>query len=107
MLASVYGNACTVVCIFGYGLVLSLLAWGCVCVKVLLSVLANPLNQTGWPRVLGQDILKHLEQLRSRAVALRGRAQGRTLLPLPLSVDRKDEQQLRFVCVPYRFTFTL
>ncbi|MCJ8730075.1 hypothetical protein PDJAM_G00113410 [Pangasius djambal] len=62
--------------------------------QVLLSVLANPLNQTGWPRVLGQDIRKHLEQLRSRAVTLRGHAQGRTLLPLPLSVDRRDEQQL-------------
>ncbi|XP_058258889.1 dynein axonemal heavy chain 11 isoform X1 [Hemibagrus wyckioides] len=62
--------------------------------QVLLSVLANPWNQTGWPRVLGQDIRKHLEQLRSRAVTLQGRAQGRTLLPLPLSVDRRDEQQL-------------
>ncbi|KAF5892934.1 dynein heavy chain 11, axonemal-like, partial [Clarias magur] len=62
--------------------------------QVLLSVLANPLNQKGWPQVLGQDIRKHLEQLCSRAVTLRGRAQGRTLLPLPLSVDRRDEQQL-------------
>ncbi|KAI5108711.1 dynein beta chain, ciliary, partial [Silurus meridionalis] len=64
--------------------------------QVLLSVLANPLNQTGWPRVLGQDIRKHLEQLRSRAVTLRGRTQGRTLLPLPLSVERRNEQQLSF-----------
>lgn len=58
--------------------------------------------------MLDQDIRKHLEQLHSQAVTLRGRAQGRTLLALPLSVDRRDEQQLRFVCAVqvYRYIMT-
>ncbi|XP_072539060.1 dynein beta chain, ciliary-like [Salminus brasiliensis] len=62
--------------------------------QVLVSMLANPLNQKGWPRVMGQDMRRQLEHLRSRAVTLQGRAEGRTLLPLPLSVERKDQHQL-------------
>ncbi|KAG9277586.1 dynein heavy chain 11, axonemal-like [Astyanax mexicanus] len=62
--------------------------------QVLVSVLANPLNQTGWPRVMGQDMRRQLEQLRSRAVTLQGLAEGRTLLPLPLTVEKKNQHQL-------------
>ena len=66
-----------------------------------MSVLSNSLNQRGWPRVVSEDIHKHLEQLRSRVVTLRGRAEGRTLLPLPLCVERAQPQDimLRSVCV--------
>ncbi|XP_030637646.1 dynein heavy chain 11, axonemal [Chanos chanos] len=63
--------------------------------QVLVSVLANPLNQRDWPRVVGQDMRRHLEQLRSRAVTLKGRAESRTLLSLPLCVETADQQQLR------------
>ncbi|XP_039545600.1 dynein heavy chain 11, axonemal [Pimephales promelas] len=63
--------------------------------QVFVSVLGSPLNQSAWPRVVGQDICRHLEHLCSEAVTLRGRSQGRTLLPLPLCVERKDEHQLR------------
>lgn len=71
-----------------------------------------PLNQRVWPRVVGQDICRHLEHLRSQAVTLRGRAHGQILLPLPLCVERKDELQLRYhsMCVTpssYHLTFNL
>ncbi|TRY96398.1 hypothetical protein DNTS_010073 [Danionella cerebrum] len=62
--------------------------------QVFVSLLGSPKNQSAWPRVVGQDICRHLEHLRSDAVTLRGRAQGRTLLPLPLCVERKNQQQL-------------
>ncbi|KAL7826037.1 hypothetical protein SRHO_G00337750 [Serrasalmus rhombeus] len=62
--------------------------------QVLVSILTNPLNHTGWPRVMAQDMRRQLEQLWSCAVTLKGRAEGRTLLPLPLSMERKDQQQL-------------
>uniref|UniRef100_A0A8C4HK36 Dynein axonemal heavy chain 11 n=1 Tax=Dicentrarchus labrax TaxID=13489 RepID=A0A8C4HK36_DICLA len=50
---------------------------------VLVCVLSNGLNHEDWPRVVSDDIHRHLEKLRSRVVTLRGRAEGRTLLPLP------------------------
>lgn len=75
-------------------------------VQVLVSLMGCPLNQRVWPRVVGQDICRHLEHLRSQAVTLRGRAQGQILLPLPLCVERKDEHQLRYhsVCVTSSFS---
>uniref|UniRef100_A0A8D3BTI9 Dynein axonemal heavy chain 11 n=1 Tax=Scophthalmus maximus TaxID=52904 RepID=A0A8D3BTI9_SCOMX len=52
------------------------------------------LDREDWPRVVSDDIHRHLEKLRSRAVTLRGRAEGRTLLPLPLRVERARPQDI-------------
>uniref|UniRef100_A0A8C4HHK8 Dynein axonemal heavy chain 11 n=1 Tax=Dicentrarchus labrax TaxID=13489 RepID=A0A8C4HHK8_DICLA len=60
--------------------------------EVLVCVLSNGLNHEDWPRVVSDDIHRHLEKLRSRVVTLRGRAEGRTLLPLPLCVERARPQ---------------
>uniref|UniRef100_A0A8C5APA0 Dynein heavy chain tail domain-containing protein n=1 Tax=Gadus morhua TaxID=8049 RepID=A0A8C5APA0_GADMO len=56
--------------------------------EVILCVLSNGLNHEEWPRVVSDDIHRHLEGLRSRVVTLRGQAEGRTLLPLPLCLER-------------------
>lgn len=68
-------------------------------VQVLVCVLSNGLNHD-WPRVVSDDIHRHLEKLRNRVVTLRGRAEGRTLLPLPLCVERSGPVDivLRSVC---------
>eukprot|EP00064_Thunnus_orientalis_P009532 superscaffoldBa00001216_g9556 len=62
--------------------------------EVLVCVLSNGLNHEDWPRVVSEDIHRHLEKLRSRVVTLRGRAEGRTLLPLPLCVERARPQDI-------------
>ena len=66
-----------------------------------MCVLSNGLNHEDWPRVVSDDIHRHLEKLRSRVVTLRGHAEGRTLLPLPLCVERvrPKEIELRWVCI--------
>ncbi|XP_061081745.1 dynein axonemal heavy chain 11 [Conger conger] len=56
--------------------------------QVLVSVLVDGRAQGTWPRGLSEDICRHMEQLKSQLVTLQGRAQGRTLLPLPLCVER-------------------
>ncbi|KAG9349499.1 hypothetical protein JZ751_027944, partial [Albula glossodonta] len=62
--------------------------------EVLVSVLVNVKNHGGWPRVVSEDICKHIEKLKSRLVTLRGRSEGRTLLPLPLCVERSDMEDI-------------
>ncbi|XP_029930046.1 dynein heavy chain 11, axonemal [Myripristis murdjan] len=62
--------------------------------EVLVCVLSNGLNHGDWPQVVSEDIHRHLEKLRSRVVTLRGRAEGRTLLPLPLCVERAQAQDI-------------
>uniref|UniRef100_A0A672ZX55 Dynein heavy chain tail domain-containing protein n=1 Tax=Sphaeramia orbicularis TaxID=375764 RepID=A0A672ZX55_9TELE len=63
--------------------------------EVLVCVLSNGLNHEDWPRVVSGDIHRHLEKLRSKVVTLRGRAEGRTLLPLPLHVERARPQDIQ------------
>lgn len=65
-------------------------------VQVLVCVLSTGLNHEDWPQVVSDDIHHHLERLRSRVVTLRGRAEGRTLLPLPLCVERAQPQDIVF-----------
>ncbi|XP_020566647.2 dynein heavy chain 11, axonemal-like [Oryzias latipes] len=62
--------------------------------EVLVCVLSKDLNQKDWPPVVCEDILRHLERLRRNVVTLRGQAEGRTLLPLPLFVERAQPQEI-------------
>ncbi|XP_014887126.1 dynein heavy chain 17, axonemal-like [Poecilia latipinna] len=64
--------------------------------QVLVCVLSNGLNHEDWPRVVSDDIHHHLERLGSKVVTLRGHAEGRTLLPLPLCVERAQPQDISF-----------
>lgn len=59
-----------------------------------MCVLSKDLNQKYWPPVVCEDILRHLERLRRNVVTLRGQAEGRTLLPLPLFVERAQPQEI-------------
>lgn len=61
---------------------------------MLLHVLSNGLNHQDWPQVVSEDIQNHLERLRNRVVTLKGHAEGRTLLPLPLCLDRPQTQEI-------------
>lgn len=60
--------------------------------QVLVCVLSYGLDYEDWPRVVSDDIHQHLEKLRNKVVTLRGRAEGRTLLPLPLNLETAQVQ---------------
>lgn len=76
--------------------------------QVLVSVLSNGLNHEDWPRVVSDDTHRHLEKLRSRVVTLRGCAEGRTLLPLPLCVERAQAPNIVIrLGINMPLTFTL
>ncbi|XP_015241536.1 PREDICTED: dynein heavy chain 11, axonemal-like isoform X3 [Cyprinodon variegatus] len=64
--------------------------------EVLVCVLSYGHNREDWPRVVSEDIYHHLERFRSKVVTLRGRAEGRTLLPLPLCLERAQRQDIVF-----------
>ncbi|XP_053327234.1 dynein axonemal heavy chain 11-like [Spea bombifrons] len=58
---------------------------------ILLTVLSNPKNYTGWPRVVLQDVKSHIEKLKCKILDLQGLASGRTFLPLPTFLERSEE----------------
>ncbi|KAM8934084.1 dynein axonemal heavy chain 11-like [Pelodytes ibericus] len=59
--------------------------------EVLLTVLSNPQNYVGWPRVVLQDVTSHAEKLKCKILDLHGLVSGRTFLPLPTVFEYLDE----------------
>ena len=56
-------------------------------VQVLLPVLGNSNNHGTWPKVVSDDVLKHVYLLKNRVHVLSGQVRGKTLLPLPASAE--------------------
>ena len=56
-------------------------------VQVLLPVLGNKNNHGLWPKVVSDDVLKHVYLLKNRVHVLSGQVKGKTLLPLPASAE--------------------
>lgn len=48
-----------------------------------MPILTNRKNHQGWPRVVSQDIIRHVHSLKSAVFVVVGQVKGKTLLPLP------------------------
>ncbi|XP_041975803.1 dynein beta chain, ciliary [Aricia agestis] len=59
--------------------------------EVLVPLLSNPLNHDGWPRVVSQDILKQIHNLKSTVYEVKGKVNGQTVLPMPVGVELVHE----------------
>ena len=59
--------------------------------QVLVPLLSNPRNHAQWPSVVSQDVLRHVNQLKSDVYVVAGRVEGKTLLPLPVGSEQVEE----------------
>lgn len=57
------------------------------------QVVANDDNNSSWPNVVSQDVLRHVHKLKSNVYVIAGHIKGRTLLPLPVGADRVNSAQ--------------
>lgn len=55
-------------------------------------ILSNPLNREGWPKCVGDDVLKHVHSFRTTVLEVRGKVLGQTLLPMPVGTEKVYEQ---------------
>jgi len=60
---------------------------------VLSPLLSNENNHEGWPEVVAQDVLRHVQNVKSRVYVVSGQVRGKTLLPLPVGADRPEALQ--------------
>ncbi|KAM6050968.1 dynein axonemal heavy chain 9-like [Chlamydotis macqueenii] len=69
--------------------------------EVIVPILTNQKNHQGWPRVVSQDIMRHVHNLKSTVFKVVGQVNGKTLLPLPAGlegiedVDLENEKSLK------------
>ncbi|KAG8446024.1 hypothetical protein GDO86_013774 [Hymenochirus boettgeri] len=60
--------------------------------EVLVPILSNQKNHKHWPYVVSQDLLRHVNILKSRTFVMAGQVKGKTLLPLPTGAERVEEE---------------
>ena len=61
------------------------------CLQVFVPLLSNPKNQHNWPRIVTEDVMKHVFELKNIVYEVRGKINGQTLLPMPVGVERVHE----------------
>ncbi|XP_069700803.1 dynein beta chain, ciliary-like [Periplaneta americana] len=59
--------------------------------EVFVPLLSNPKNQRSWPKVVADDIMRHVYELKNIVYEVRGKINGQTLLPMPVGIERVHE----------------
>nr|XP_033467962.1 dynein heavy chain 9, axonemal [Epinephelus lanceolatus] len=62
--------------------------------EVVAPLLSNSKNQIEWPKVVCQDVLRHVHSLKTNVFVVSGQVQGKTLLPLPAGSERVEQAAL-------------
>lgn len=55
-----------------------------------MPLLSNEKNHDHWPKVVSEDVKRHVHNLKSNVYVVCGQAKGKTLLPLPVGADRVE-----------------
>ncbi|XP_063312141.1 dynein axonemal heavy chain 9 [Pelobates fuscus] len=58
--------------------------------EVVVPVLANQKNHQSWPHVVSQDVMRHVNNLKSNIYVMMGQFHGKTLLPLPAGSEKVE-----------------
>ncbi|KAM3922058.1 dynein axonemal heavy chain 9 [Leptodactylus fuscus] len=58
--------------------------------EVIVPVLANQKNHQDWPHVVSQDVMRHVNNLKSSTFVMAGQVRGKTLLPLPSGSEKVE-----------------
>ncbi|NXD86338.1 DYH9 protein, partial [Halcyon senegalensis] len=61
---------------------------------VIVPILTNKKNHQGWPKVVSQDIIHHVHNLKSTVFMVLGQVKGKTLLPLPAGLEGIEDIDL-------------
>uniref|UniRef100_A0AAV2MDL9 AAA+ ATPase domain-containing protein n=1 Tax=Knipowitschia caucasica TaxID=637954 RepID=A0AAV2MDL9_KNICA len=64
-----------------------LLQLSCTIEQICAPLLANTNNHQMWPRLLSQDVLRHVERICSKTAVVQGQIQGKTILPIPMATQ--------------------
>lgn len=62
-----------------------------------MPLLSNPRNQRNWPKIVTDDVMKHIYELENIVYEVRGKINGQTLLPMPLGVERVHQVEQNII----------
>ena len=55
----------------------------------------NVNNQSDWPKVISNDLNRHINNLKNKTHVIVGQMKGRTQLPIPAGAEKVSEEDLK------------
>lgn len=56
--------------------------------KLLVPIFSNAQNQSDWPKVISDDLLRHINNLKNKTFVISGQMKGKTQLPIPAGAEK-------------------
>ncbi|XP_018327462.1 dynein beta chain, ciliary [Agrilus planipennis] len=75
--------------------------------EVLVPLLLNETNHKGWPKLISRDVEKHIHNLKSSVSQVRGQVNGQTVLPMPIGIEKVEEEERKILKESNSETFDL
>ena len=61
--------------------------------QIVSPIITAPSNQDKWPETVVTDVKQHTQEITGVLYSVQGQLKGKTLLPMPLSLDAVDENE--------------
>jgi len=58
-------------------------------------VFGNVNNQSDWPKVISNDLNRHINNLKNKTHVIVGQMKGRTQLPIPAGAEKVSDEDLK------------
>ena len=63
--------------------------------KMLVPVFGNANNQSVWPKVISNDLIRHINNLKNKTYVISGQMKGKTQLPIPPGAEKVSDEDLK------------
>lgn len=63
--------------------------------QLLVPVFSNVQNQSDWPKVISNDLIRHINNLKNKTYVISGQMKGKTQLPIPSGAEKVSDEDLR------------
>ena len=62
---------------------------------MLVPVFGNANNQSDWPKVISNDLIRHINNLKNKTYVISGQMKGKTQLPIPPGAEKVSDEELK------------
>lgn len=60
-----------------------------------MPIFSNVQNQTDWPKVISNDLIRHINSLKNKTHVISGQMKGKTQLPIPAGAEKVTDDDIR------------
>lgn len=60
-----------------------------------MPIFNNVQNQNDWPKVISNDLTRHINNLKNKTHVISGQIKGKTQLPIPAGAEKVTDEDLK------------